>query len=131
MSRWTSIVLVVLLVIALGAAMFFAAPEGTSALPPKFLDFADADVVSVTVKNRTNEVVIERDAADRERWMVKSGMVPVRADSTEVEELLSQLSRLVPKNVFAASEVGPQDRKNWGLEDPAARVTLGFAGRKV
>jgi hypothetical protein len=130
-SRWTSIVLVVLLVIALGAAMFFAAPAGPVALPAVFLAFADAEVVSITVKNRTTEVVVERDASDSERWTVKSGTVPVRADSIEVEELLAQLARLIPKNVFAASEVGPQDLKNWGLEDPAARVTLGFAGRKV
>ena len=130
MSKWTSIVLVVLLVLALGAAMYFATPEDAGGvLPAKLLDFGGSDVLTITVKNARGEVRLERDSSDRERWRVRTDTTAVRADSIKVEDLLHELSRLQPKNVFGASEVGPQDLANWGLESPLARVTLGFEGR--
>jgi hypothetical protein len=131
-SRTTTLVLAVLLVLGLAVAMFWSTPDAPkSELPASFLSFLPAEVKSLDVRNPHGDLHLERDAADRERWRVRVGKVLVRADSLEVEHFLNDLSRLAPKNLWKKAEVKPEERKSWGLEAPAVAVTLALEGRTV
>lgn len=132
MSKWTTVILAVLLFAGLAVAIFVGAPEPPApALPALFLEFARAEVKSLDVTAGTTEIHLEKDAKVQDRWRVLSGKALVRASSEKVEDLLNDLSRLAPKNLWRAGEVKAAERANWGLDKPAAAVRLGFEGREV
>jgi hypothetical protein len=131
-SKWTTVILAVLLLAGLVVAMFVATPAETpTAVPKALVEFSPGDVLRLAVRNPRGEVLLERDAKDRERWRVRSGTTAVRADSAVIEDLLLELSRMAPRNVYAESEIGSGDRAAWGLEAPAVRLTLGLEGREA
>lgn len=132
MSKWTTVILAVLLLAGLAVAIFVGAPaEPPPAIPPLFLEFARGEVKAVDVKAGTTAIRMERDSKASERWRVLAGTSLVRASSEKVEDLLNDLSRLAPKNLWKATEVKPEERKGWGLDAPLAEVRLGLEGREI
>jgi hypothetical protein len=131
-SRWTTIVLAVLLFAGLAVVIFVGTPAApVSPVPALLLDFSRADVKALDVKGPGMETRFVRDEKDRDRWRVQVGGSWVRAASGEVEDLLNDLSRISPKQLFPAAEVKADERKKWGMEAPGLTVRLGFEGRDV
>ena len=127
MSKRTTLVLAILLFILLGWAIFGATPPTKeSPVPSLFLEFQREEAKSVDLKTARGEIHLERDGKDPELWRVLVGKALVRASSEKVEELLNELSRLVPKNLWRAKEVQPAERAAWGLDAPTTTVKIGL-----
>src|SRR5690349_844458 len=128
----TTVVLALLLLLGLGVAVFVTTPDAPkSAVPPLFLDFARGDVKAVEIHGAGGDVRLERDPADRDRWRVLLGKVPVRASAEKVEDLLNDLSRLAPKNYWKKAEVSPEERKAFGLDAAPVKVSVALEGRTL
>ncbi len=132
MSKWTTIVLAVLLGGALFALVLLQdVPPTPSDVPAALLDFRPAEVEGAELKGAAGSATLARDAKDRERWRVRVKGAMVRANSTTVEELLNELSRLKPRQVFKARDVKTGERERWTLAKPSHEAKLALPGRTL
>src|SRR5204862_4777942 len=116
MGLWKTIVVLVLLVIVGGIALYLGhqpAPEKT----PKLFRVASKDIQQIELRSPGRDIVVERAKGDA--WKIVKP-IDADADRVTVDEITDAIANL---EITGTAEEKPTDLAPFGLANPAVAVT--------
>ena len=122
--RWKTTFILLTVTIAIGAYVALyeikqPSPEFQRLRTSQVVRIPRDEVTEITIQGPKSQVVLSREG---QTWQL--GTPRVRADGEFVQALLSETTSLMSERVLSGSPEQPLELKAFGLDPPAARLTL-------